>query len=143
MTGLTGKQSAFVDAYLGEAHLNATKAAQIAGYTGKYNVLAAQGCENLKNPKVKAAIEARKAIASGKNPLTTNKVLADVEELRIRALLKGDLVTAKGCSELQAKYLGMLTDRLAVEDVNETRRMNERREEEARQIAQTRLRMVG
>lgn len=41
---LTAKQSAFIDAYLGEAKMNATQAARIAGYKHPE----AQGAENLR-----------------------------------------------------------------------------------------------
>ena len=49
---LTGKQEAFVVAYVGEAKFNATKAAGIAGYSGDYWTLAAMASENLKKPKI-------------------------------------------------------------------------------------------
>jgi phage terminase small subunit len=57
--GLTDKQQLFVEHYL--ACLNATEAAARAGYQGKRNILAVTGHENLRNPKIRAAIDARMA----------------------------------------------------------------------------------
>lgn len=54
--GLTGKQQAFVDAYLGEARFNATKAALLAGYSTRS--AASIGDENLEKPEIKAALKA-------------------------------------------------------------------------------------
>jgi phage terminase small subunit len=54
---LTGKQAAFVEAYLN--HRNATRAAREAGYDGDYNSLAVIGHENLKKVNIAEAISAR------------------------------------------------------------------------------------
>lgn len=56
---LTSKQQAFVDAYVGIARGNATKAARLAGYVGDDNVLAVTGHDNLRNPKIEQAIAER------------------------------------------------------------------------------------
>ena len=53
---LNEKQKRFVEAYLGDAGLNATEAARQAGYSP--HSAGVQGCALLKNPKVKAAIAA-------------------------------------------------------------------------------------
>lgn len=55
--GLTHKQRAFVDAYVGKAHGNATEAARLADYSEKtaYSI----GCENLRKPEVREAIKER------------------------------------------------------------------------------------
>jgi phage terminase small subunit len=50
--GLTVKQMDFALAYVGKAKFNATKAAEIAGYDGDYNILGVTGHDNLKNPKI-------------------------------------------------------------------------------------------
>lgn len=55
--GLTGKQQAFVIEYLKD--LNATRAAERAGYSGSYWALAQRGHENLKKRKVQEAISER------------------------------------------------------------------------------------
>ena len=54
---LTPKQQAFVDAYTG----NGTDAARAAGYTGTDGALAVSASKLLKLPKVREAIDARRA----------------------------------------------------------------------------------
>lgn len=65
--GLTTKQRLFVEALIGPAAGNATKAAQMAGYRDdNYTVLASTACENLKKPNVQEAI----ALAFAKRRMT-------------------------------------------------------------------------
>ena len=54
---LTEKQELFCLAYTGETKFNATKAAEIAGYSGDYNTLAATAHNLLKNTKIKQRIK--------------------------------------------------------------------------------------
>ena len=56
--GLTGKQAAFVHAYLGEARFNATVAAKLAGYraTSKHS-FESIGSENLTKPGIRRVID--------------------------------------------------------------------------------------
>jgi len=54
---LTGKQAAFVEAYL--CCWNATEAARRAGYAGNNGTLNAVGYENLRKPQIKEAISER------------------------------------------------------------------------------------
>jgi phage terminase small subunit len=56
---LTEKQRRFVEAYMGEAAGNASKAAKIAGYRGNSVTLGQVGAENLQKPQIKSAIAAR------------------------------------------------------------------------------------
>ena len=56
-TDLTDKQRLFVAAYLD--CLNATEAARRAGYQGDANTLGVTGHDNLRNPKIAAAISAQ------------------------------------------------------------------------------------
>jgi phage terminase small subunit len=75
---LTGKQRAFVNAYLGEANFNATEAARIAGYdSDDYFVLANIGCENLKKPKISERIEERLR----ESAMCANEVLTRLAEI--------------------------------------------------------------
>lgn len=53
---LTGKQQAFVEAYIGQAAGNATEACRLAGYKGSKSALGKQGHDNLNNPKIAAAL---------------------------------------------------------------------------------------
>lgn len=54
---LTGKQKLFADFYIGEANLNATRAAKLAGYQGDDNTLAAIGSQNLRKLKIRTYID--------------------------------------------------------------------------------------
>ena len=55
---LTGKQTAFIHAYLGEARFNATTAAKLAGYSAKsQHSFEAIGTENLNKPEIRKAID--------------------------------------------------------------------------------------
>ncbi len=56
---LSGKQKAFINAYLDQANFNATKAAQLAGYKGNGRTLGAVGHENLKKPEIANEISIR------------------------------------------------------------------------------------
>ncbi len=56
---LTLKQQKFIDAYLGEANGNATKAAQLAGYAGNDESIRVEGSRLLTNANVRAEIEKR------------------------------------------------------------------------------------
>jgi len=68
---LTEKQRAFVEAYMGEAEGNATRAAELAGYQGNENTLSTVGSENLRKPKIRQAI---------RNRVTTDPLVADRRE---------------------------------------------------------------
>lgn len=74
---LTGKQRAFINAYLGEAKFNATEAARIAGYKGDDTVLAAVGYENLRKPQIEAEVKSRFNEAT----MSANEVLARLTEI--------------------------------------------------------------
>ena len=90
---LTGKQKAFIDHYLANG-FNGTRAAEAAGYKGSYSAWGVIAHENLRNPKIKAAIEqAMKDQAMG----------ADEALARIGAMGRGDIRDLMGLSwtELQ------------------------------------------
>jgi hypothetical protein len=53
---LTLKQRLFIEAYCGRARGNATEAARLANYDGTDVTLATVGCENLRKPQIKDAI---------------------------------------------------------------------------------------
>lgn len=57
-TRLTFLQSKFIDYYLANGG-NGTQAARAAGYKGNDNVLAVTAHNNLRNPKIRAALDAR------------------------------------------------------------------------------------
>ena len=75
MANLTGKQRAFVDAYI-TCGFNATEAARRAGYSGDDNALAARGAENVRNSKVRAEID----LVLAERLMSRDEVLARLAE---------------------------------------------------------------
>ena len=59
VTLLTEKQRKFVEAYLGEANGNGTKAAEIAGYSGDTKTLGIRAVKNLRVLNIRKAIDER------------------------------------------------------------------------------------
>lgn len=76
---LTGKQLAWIDAYLGEARFNGTKAARIAGYAGSDAVLASIARENLRKPRISRAIADRLK----ERHLTAEVILAELAAIAL------------------------------------------------------------
>ncbi len=74
---LNGKQKAFIAAYLGEAHFNATKAAEMAGYSGDSNALSQRGFELVRNSKIQALIDDGLANMS----MSANEVIARLNQI--------------------------------------------------------------
>ena len=56
LEGLTLKERRFVEAYLGDAAGNATRAAKLAGYNGNPVTLSAVGYGNLRKPQIREAL---------------------------------------------------------------------------------------
>ena len=56
LADLTLKERRFVEAYLGEAAGNATRAARLAGYKGSAITLGVVGYENLRKPQIRSAV---------------------------------------------------------------------------------------
>lgn len=57
MRDLTDKQELFCQFYVGEAAFNATRAAELAEYSGSYATLRSIGSQNLTKPHVRARIQ--------------------------------------------------------------------------------------
>lgn len=69
---LTGKQKLFADYYVGEASLNATRAARLAGYKGDENTLAVIGSQNIRNHKIREYIDEQlKDLVISRNEMLT------------------------------------------------------------------------
>jgi hypothetical protein len=77
--GLTGKQLAFIDAYVGESRFNGTKAARIAGYSGTAAVLDSVARENLGKPRISGAIAARLK----ERHLTADALLGEIADIAL------------------------------------------------------------
>lgn len=123
---LTTKQEAFVAAYLGAAHGNATEAARMAGYKSPKQ----QGTENLAKPAISARIKAHvsKQVATADDVL---RELADVafadwrEFVTVRTNprsglpvdVKMDLTNKVKALELLGKYHSLFVEKQQI-DVN-------------------------
>jgi phage terminase small subunit len=140
---LTYKQAKWVDAYIGPANGNATEAARIAGYSGDDNSLGRQGHLNTRNVKILAYIERRRAEISIVKQITPDKVLRDLDRVRLKAEAAGDHSSALRASELEGKWLAMFTDRHEVDDQTEKHELDVRRAAEARELARLRLSKAG
>ncbi len=143
LKGLTGKQAAFALIIAKEPTIAATQAHIKAGYTGTYNSHGVEGFKCLRNPKIVKAVTIIREIIGSYHKLSADKVLADLETTRLKAITKGDLATATRCSELQGKTLALFADKQIVEDPAKARELDEKEAEEAKRIAQIRLRDCG
>jgi phage terminase small subunit len=76
LNGLSLKQQKFIDAYLGAANGNGTKAAQLAGYKGSPQTLKAVASENLAKPNLAREIQKRL-----KTAMTGDEVLQELSDL--------------------------------------------------------------
>src|SRR6266700_358885 len=75
---LTGKQTAFIHAYLGEARFNATAAAKIAGYRAtSQHSFEAIGAENLLKPEIRRVIDEHWKLSR----MTAEECLAELTKL--------------------------------------------------------------
>lgn len=107
---LNPKQTRFVAEYLIDS--NATQAAIRAGYSKRtaYSI----GAENLKKPEIAAAIASATAMVADRLDITAEKVLRDIEDVRVKATADGVYASAIRASELQGKAIGMFEDKLNV-----------------------------
>jgi len=69
-----------------------------------------------------------------RNMITVDKILADLEHDKILARKAGQYGVAKGCTELQGRYLAMFTDRQII-DADQQAQLSEAEQREARRIA--------
>ena len=139
---LTPKQESFCVHYTtigAETFSNGTKAAIAAGYSEKSAY--SQACNLLKNPKIQQRIKELHSENMNRNSITLDKVLAD-EHDKLMARKHHQYTVSKGCTELQGKYLAMFTDKTLTEDVDKIKELTEREKEEARIIAEIRLRLM-
>ena len=105
---LTVKQKLFAREYVRNGG-NATRAAQIAGYSGSYETLQTVGSENLRKPLIKAAITKKLS-----KILDENEVLGELSVVarnRKAKISGGDKMKAL---ELIGKHLNLFSDKLEV-----------------------------
>ena len=123
MARLTVKQAAFVGFYLGTAKGNATRAAELAGYSE--NTAAAIGFENLRKPKIAAAIGRRQAAIAEKLAITQERIARELELLGFSNKLDYLRISGRGepfvdLSELSREQAAALSE-ATIEDYVEGR----------------------
>ncbi|MHC4123026.1 MAG: terminase small subunit [Planctomycetota bacterium] len=112
MDKLTPRQDSFCVHYTAigaETYSNGTKSAIAAGYSESSAPV--QGTRLLKQETIRNRIMELQAENMKRNLITVDKVLADLEHDKLLAREHHQYNVAKGCSELQGKYLAMFTDR--------------------------------
>ena len=98
---LTLKQQRFVDYYLQTG--NATKSAKLAGYNTNYQTLRQIGSDNLTNPYIQKAIQAKLI----KDKINPTYVLSGISTIADTSKRDNDKIRAY---ELLGKYLKLFTD---------------------------------
>jgi len=91
-----------------------------AGYSDRSAHVAASRL--MKRDKVRNRISELHSENMQRNLITVDKVLADLEHDKILARKHDQYAVAKGCTELQGKYLAMFTDRLQTEQTEPPRK---------------------
>lgn len=149
---LTDQQERFCQEYLKD--LNAKQSTIRAGYSDNPESAEVQGSRLLGNAKVKARIQQLMDQRSLRTQLTADKILMDIEDVRIRCMQGEPVLDREGnetgewkfeahaalkASELQGKHLKMFTDKVehsghlahkfeTLSDVELDQRINERLE---------------
>lgn len=102
---LTAKEKKFIEAYTENG--NATEAARAAGYSDTSKAsLSAQGSRTLKSVKVAAYLRACVRDQCSKLGLTREKILVELNDLRLRARDEKNFKAELGALKEQAKMLG-------------------------------------
>jgi phage terminase small subunit len=117
---LTRKQQAFVNEYL--VDLNATKAAERAGYSAKtaYSI----GQENLKKPAIAQAVESAMEERAERTQITQDYVLSGIKAV-VEATRKEKPDTALKGYELLGKHLKLFTDKHEIDGEIKNRVIND------------------
>ena len=114
LNGLSIKQLKFIDAYLGEAKGNGSKAAQLAGYRGSSQTLKAVASENLAKPDIANEIEKRlQTVMNGEEVLQELSAIAGAEcrePVRVGEKLQA--------LQIMAKHHKLLTDKVETESID-------------------------
>jgi len=113
---LKPKQDSFCVHYTtigSETYSNGTKSALAAGYSESSAPV--QATRLLKQEAIRNRIIELQAENMRRNLITVDKVLADLEHDKILAREHHQYGVAKGCTELQGKYLAMFTDKMKTE----------------------------
>ncbi len=81
---ITLKQAAFVDYYLGEARMNATAAAKMAGYSER--TAYRTGADNLKKPQIARVIAAKRTQIAARNDVTVDEIVRNARDVFNRCM---------------------------------------------------------
>jgi len=126
MKELKPKQDSFCVNYTtigSDTYGNGTKSAIAAGYSE--NCAHVTACNLLKQEAIKDRITALHAENMQRNMITVDKVLADLEHDKLLARKAHQYSVAKGCTELQGRYLAMFTDNVNTEPMPEPKPMSD------------------
>ena len=116
MNNLKPRQDSFCVHYTtigSETYSNGTKAALAAGYSEKSAHVTAT--KLLKQDAIRDRIVELQAENMKRNLITVDKVLADLEHDKLLAREARQYSVAKGCTELQGRYLAMFKDNIKSE----------------------------
>ncbi len=144
--GLTTRQARYAIERAADPTISGTEAVKRAGYSGGDGALGRQAFDNQRNHKIHAAIEALRSVAGTAILVTVDSVRGNLARLRDKAETKGDLPSAIRAEELLGKTIAAFAERSMTEDVNESKRLEERTETEQaeiRRLAQVRLTKTG
>ena len=124
---MNDRQRRFVQEYL--IDLNATQAYMRAGYSPGG---AAQSAKKLlTNPKIQAEIAKGQAKVANRLEITVEKVLGDLEELRVLAMAAGQYSPATRAAELLGKQIGMFVEKRETKITDERMVVNAPQPEES------------
>jgi len=137
---LTEKQEKYCQARK-ELGSVAVEAAKEAGFC-RTGLLSAVGRLEA-DPRIVQRISDLKEQEGIRSGVTEAKCLSDLEDERIAAMKKGDINAAIAATKLEMLYLGLLSERVTFESVEKINKLSEKEAEEARKIAQWRLRDAG
>jgi phage terminase small subunit len=105
---LTDKEYLFANYYLGDANLNATEAAKLAGYSK--NTARQIGYENLTKPYIKKYIQSKSSEILERTGVTQEKVLAEIAKIAFSNITEflNDDWSLKALSEVDSKKSGAI-----------------------------------
>ena len=113
---------------------NGTRAAIAAGYAEAGAAVLAH--KLLKDKRIIARINQLHSENMVRNMITVDKVLADLEHDKLMARENHQYAVAKGCTELQGRFLAMFTDRQVIDDPARAQVLADREREQAEILAQ-------
>lgn len=130
---ITPRQEAFCMNYAtigSKTYPNGRKSAVAAGYSEKSAHISAS--KLLKRDDIRERIAEIQNEFSESNNITVDKVLNDLEHVKLSAIEGRQLAVARGCVELQGRYLAMFTDNINQTQQPEPKPMTEQERKAAK-----------